>query len=346
MRHAIVAIEDRRFWEHDGIDLRGIGRALIADIKHKKVVEGGSTITQQFVKNGLERDQKTIAPQGARGGVRVAARALEGLAQEADPDGVPEHDLLRERRLRRATGCADVLPPRRPEPDDPRGGASGRHPRRPEPLRPGHEPEGRADAARARAESDARAVDDHARAVREANAAKLPKAEDVRLPGTEGPAQHFVNYVKQQLIDEYGSAEVFGGGLKVRTTIDLDLQQKARDAISKWLTKPDGPSAALVAIDPRNGAVKAMVGGNNYRKSQFNLAVQGVRQPGSSFKPFVLATALREGISPATHFDVEAADDQPRRQVLGGQQLRQLVPRLDRPRATRRSSPTTRSTRS
>ena len=127
----------------------------------------------------------------------------------------------------------------------------------------------------------------------------------MRLGGTEGQhgALHFVNYVKQQLIDEYGSAEVFGGGLKVRTTIDLDYQEAARDAISKWLTNPDGPSAALVAIDPRNGAVKAMVGGNNYRKSQFNLAVQGVRQPGSAFKPFVLATALRQGISPATHFE-------------------------------------------
>jgi membrane peptidoglycan carboxypeptidase len=125
------------------------------------------------------------------------------------------------------------------------------------------------------------------------------------LPGTEGPAQHFVNYVKQQLIDQYGQTKVFGGGLRVRTTIDLALQQQARDAISKWLTDADGPSAALVAIDPRNGAVRAMVGGNNYRKSQFNLAVQGVRQPGSSFKPFVLATALRQGISPATHFQSE-----------------------------------------
>ena len=137
----------------------------------------------------------------------------------------------------------------------------------------------------------------------QANAAKLPDPDKVRLPGTEGPAQHFVNYVKQQLIDEYGQTKVFGGGLRVRTTIDLELQQTARDAISKWLTQPDGPSAALVAIDPRDGAVRAMVGGNNYRKSQFNLAVQGVRQPGSSFKPFVLATALREGISPATHFE-------------------------------------------
>ena len=128
-------------------------------------------------------------------------------------------------------------------------------------------------------------------------------ADDVRLPGTEGPAQYFVNYVKQQLIDQYGSEEVFGGGLKVRTTLDLDLQQLARDAISEHLTEPDGPSAALVAIDPRDGSVLAMVGGNNYRESQFNLAVQAERQPGSSFKPFVLATALRQGIAPATHFD-------------------------------------------
>jgi membrane peptidoglycan carboxypeptidase len=127
----------------------------------------------------------------------------------------------------------------------------------------------------------------------------------VRLPGTEGPAQHFVNYVKQQLIDEYGETEVFGGGLRVTTTIDLELQQAARDAISKWLTDPEGPSAALVAIDPQDGAVRAMVGGNNYRKSQFNLAVQGVRQPGSAFKPFVLATALRQGISTATRFTSE-----------------------------------------
>ena len=142
-------------------------------------------------------------------------------------------------------------------------------------------------------------------AVRRRERGPLPDPDEVRLPGHRGPARrsHFVNYVKQQLIDEYGSAKVFGGGLKVRTTIDLELQEAARDAISKWLTNPDGPSAALVAIDPRDGAVKAMVGGNNYRKSQFNLAVQGVRQPGSAFKPFVLATALREGISPATHFE-------------------------------------------
>ena len=89
----------------------------------------------------------------------------------------------------------------------------------------------------------------------------------------------------------------------MRTTIDLNVQRFARQAITKWLTNPNGPSAALVAVNPRDGSVLAMIGGNNYRKSQFNLAVQGERQPGSSFKPFVLATALKDGISPDSDFE-------------------------------------------
>jgi membrane peptidoglycan carboxypeptidase len=140
---------------------------------------------------------------------------------------------------------------------------------------------------------------DYANATR----ARLPRPADVRLSDTEGPAPYFTNYVKQQLIDRYGSGRVFGGGLRVKTTIDLNIQRFARQAITKWLTNPNGPSAALVAVDPRDGSVLAMIGGNNYRKSQFNLAVQGERQPGSSFKPFVLATALRDGISPDSEFE-------------------------------------------
>src|SRR5207244_6415709 len=93
-----------------------------------------------------------------------------------------------------------------------------------------------------------------------------------------------------------------------RTSINLEVQQAARDAIAKWLNWADAPSAALVALDPRDGRVLAMIGGNNYRKSQFNLAVQGERQPGSSFKPFVLATALEEGIAPGTTFVSKPVD--------------------------------------
>ena len=137
----------------------------------------------------------------------------------------------------------------------------------------------------------------------EADATPLPDPDDVRLPGTEGPAQHFVNYVKQQLIDEYGQTEVFGGAQGAHddrpraaggARRDLEVADRCRRPVGR--ARRDRPS---------DGAVRAMVGGNNYRKSQFNLAVQGVRQPGSSFKPFVLATALRQGISPATHFQSE-----------------------------------------
>ena len=87
------------------------------------------------------------------------------------------------------------------------------------------------------------------------------------------------------------------------TTIDLKLQLKARAAIEKVLRNPDGPAAALVAIDPRTGEVKAMFGGRNFRQSQFNLAAQAKRQPGSAFKPIVLAAAMNEGISPVTELE-------------------------------------------
>jgi penicillin-binding protein 1A len=303
MRHAIVAIEDRRFWEHNGVDLRGIGRALLADIRQQKVVEGGSTITQQFVKNALDRNQKTIARKVREAALawqlerskdwpkqRILTQYLNTIYFGNGAYGVQQAALAyfdhgaKELTLPEAALLAGI-------PADPSR----------------YDPVTNPKAARARRELVLDAMLDEGKITLSqfiaAADAPLPDPDDVRLGGTEGPAQHFVNYVKQQLIDEYGSSEVFGGGLKVKTTIDLALQTKARAAISKWLTQPDGPSAALVAIDPRSGAVRAMVGGNNYRKSQFNLAVQGVRQPGSSFKPFVLATALRQGISPATRFE-------------------------------------------
>jgi membrane carboxypeptidase/penicillin-binding protein len=135
--------------------------------------------------------------------------------------------------------------------------------------------------------------------------APMPNPEDVHLPATRSDqkAPYFANYVTDQLLRQYGTRGVYGGGKRVKTTIDLGLQDIARKAIATALPPSIGPSAALVAIDPRTGAVLAMIGGRNYHRSQFNLATQGERQPGSSFKPFVLAAALQQGIAPATTLD-------------------------------------------
>ena len=112
MKQAIVAVEDKRFYEHNGVDVRGIVRALWQDIRSQGVVEGGSTITQQFVKNAYVRNEQTIARK-----VREAALAWQldaALVEGPDPDRVPEHDLLRQRRLRDPAGGADLLQARAP----------------------------------------------------------------------------------------------------------------------------------------------------------------------------------------------------------------------------------------
>ncbi|MGI9110756.1 MAG: transglycosylase domain-containing protein, partial [Gaiellaceae bacterium] len=265
--------------------------------------EGGSTITQQFVKNALDRDQKTIARK-----VREAALAWQ-LTQRWSKRRILEAYLNTTYFGNGAYGVQQASLTY----FDHGAGELTLHEAALLAGIPAHptafDPVARPRAARERRLVVLQAMAEEGKITRRqlaaADSQPLPRAEDVRLPGTEGPAQYFVNYVKRQLVDEYGAARVFGGGLEVRTTIDLDLQRAAREAISTTLTNPDGPSAALVALDPRTGAVKAMVGGSNYRKSQFNLAVQSERQPGSVFKPFVLATALRQGISPLTRFDSE-----------------------------------------
>ena len=303
MKLAIVAIEDKRFYEHRGVDIHGIFRAVVQDIQHKAVVEGGSTITQQFVKNTYSANQRSIARK-----LKEAALAWQ-LEQRWSKDKILTAYLNTIYFGNGAYGVQQAALTYFHH------GADRKHLTWAEaallagiPSDPSrYDPVTNPTAARERRDTVLKALLDQGDITQaeflRATAAKLPGADDVHLSGLRGPAPYFTNYVEQQLIDRYGSGRVFGGGLRVNTTIDLDVQRIARQAITKWLTDPNGPSAALVAVDPRNGKVLAMIGGNNYRKSQFNLAVQGERQPGSSFKPFVLATALRDGISPDSEFE-------------------------------------------
>ena len=302
MRQAIVSVEDQRFYEHNGVDVRGIARALWQDVRQQGIVEGGSTITQQFVKNAYIRNERDDRAEGARGGARVAARA--GLDEGPHPHRVPEHDLLRARRLRHPAGGARVLQEGREGPRRCRNRrcSPGSRPTRRSTTRPSNP----RSAKLRRRHVLAMMLEQGKITPRQfarADKAPLPDPEDIRLPGTQGEAPYFVNYVKDQLVAQYGAGRVFGGGLRVTTTIDLDLQLKARAAIESVLRNPDGPAAALVAIDPRSGEVKAMFGGRNFRQSQFNLAAQAKRQPGSAFKPIVLAAAMNEGISPVTELE-------------------------------------------
>jgi len=302
MKQAIVATEDRRFYEHRGIDVRGMARALWLDITHKSAVQGGSTITQQFVKNQLTGNQRTITRK-----LKEAALAWQ-LEQKWSKDkiltaylntiyfGNGAYGIERAARTYFGHSAKKLTVPEAALlagiPEDPSLYDPVAH--------PVHARARRATVLRLMLKQGVIAPAEYRRWVR----APMPRPQDVHLSGVMGQAPYFGEYVKQQLVSDrrLGPKRVYGSGFRVYTTIDLQLQKLAGEAIRKYLPSPDGPQAALVAINPSTGAVLAMVGGASFQRSQFNLAVQGERQPGSSFKPFVLATALEQGISPLTTF--------------------------------------------
>ena len=298
MKQAIVAVEDRRYFEHRGVDVRAIGRALWADVNEKGVVQGGSTITQQFIKNSCSDNTRSIGRK-----VREAALAWQ-LEQQWTKRKILTSYL---NTIYFGNGAYGI--------DQAALTYFGHHaktmalwevallaglpadPSRYDPVtNPRTARQRRRTVLRTMLQLGSITTDQFRRADRE------PLPTEVRPPDTRGPGGYFANYVTQQLVDRYKARGVFGGGLEVRTTLDLGLQRIGHRAIARWLKEDDGPAAALVAVDPRDGSIKAMIGGSNFRESQFNLAVQGERQAGSSFKPFVLAAALEKGISPETTF--------------------------------------------
>ena len=298
MKHAIVDIEDRRFFEHRGIDLRGMVRAAWTDIAQGKVVEGGSTITQQFIKNSYRQKQRTIARK-----LREAAMAWQ-LEQRWSKDRILTAYLNTiyfgngaygvERAAQTYFGhSADKL-------SLPEASLLAGIPRDPGLYDPFRNPK----AAKARRalvlEKMVEQGDITAADASRARRVPLPRVSQGKRPTSWERIPFFTEYVKDLLIRHLGVAKVYGGGLEVTTSIDLGLQKIAEQTVKQSLPASVGPSTALVAIDPRNGEVLAMVGGRNFKRSQFNLATQSQRQAGSAFKPFVLTAALSEGLSPST----------------------------------------------
>jgi penicillin-binding protein 1A len=316
MKHAIIAIEDRRFYTNEGVDLRGIGRAFFQDVVQKKVVQGGSTITQQLVKNALAaQDDRTLFQK-----LREAALAYH-LTHEWSKEKILNNYLNTIYFGNGAYGieaAARTYFQSKHQGCDVTGDKACASDLAPEDAAllagmvsspTAYDPIAHPQASRQRRDLVLRRMaEQHFLTPSQYDYAKaqpIPDQGDLQPPAEDTKYPYFTSWIKQQVVDRLGGGQegarkAFEGGLRIRTTIDSELQDAASAAIRNWLPNEDGPHAALVAIENSTGKVRAMVGGDDagYNQSPFNLATQGQRQPGSAIKPFILAEALKQGISP------------------------------------------------
>jgi penicillin-binding protein 1A len=308
MKSAVVAIEDQRFYDHRGVDFQGIARAVVQDILAQSASQGASTITQQFVKNALAAQEDRTVFQKLREaalayhlerqwskdkilteylnsiyfgegayGIEAAARTYFGSEHPGCGQGED------------APSCASQLLPYEsallaglissPAAYSPRGNPEAAVARRNLVL-------DRMVATGAITETE----------YADYSTVDIPDADDIAPPAENSEAPYFTSWLRQQLVDKYGAGEAFGGGLEIRSTLDLDLQRQVESIASSTLAGIE-PTASVVVLDNDTGTVRAMVGGSDYSKAPFNLATNGHRQPGSAFKPFTLISALQEGHS-------------------------------------------------
>ena len=309
LRDAVIAVEDQRFYDHGGVDGRAIVRAVVENAREGRVTQGGSTITQQLAKNVVVGSERTLERKLEEAGVALqlerqftkdeilerylntvyfgnGAYGVQTAAQRYF--GVDVGDLT----LGESALLAGVL-------------------KAPSNYDPYRQP----DAARQRRNLVLALMVQQDRVPRAA--AAQARAEDLVLEPPEDRAEwvapYFVDHVLDQLQHDPAfavlgadaterAAALFRGGVTIHTTLDPQWQSAAEDAVSRTLSRRRDPHAAVVAVEPGTGAVRALVGGRDYTAvddpfAQFNLATDGRRQPGSTFKELVLATAIEQGHS-------------------------------------------------
>jgi penicillin-binding protein 1A len=300
---ATVAIEDQRFFQHGGVDPEGILRAALKDVEAGKAVEGGSTITQQLVRNlCIPNPDQTLKRK-----IEEAQLALEYSERHSRRQILGSYlNIASYGTIEGATAVGVQAASRiyfdRPvwKLTLPQAALLAGLPQAPSEYNPILSP----GAALARRNQVLEKMDklgyvSHDEAVAAESAGLGLHVSDEYFDHRQ---PYFFDYVENELIDHYGVNTVRQGGLEVQTTIDPGLQQVGLNAISSSLPYSTDPSSALVSIDPRSGHIRAMVSSSNYAESQFNLAAQGHRQPGSTFKAFVLTTAIKQGIDPYTTY--------------------------------------------
>jgi penicillin-binding protein 1A len=307
MKEATVAIEDQRFYEHRGVDFMGIGRAVIQDVLHTSAEQGGSTITEQFVKNALRaQGSRTIFQK-----LREAALAYQ-LERHWDKDKILTSYL---NEIYFGNGAYGIEEAAKTYFGYNHPGCGSPEDRCSKELYPweaallagmisspaGYDPLTNPDAALARRNQVLANMMSQGDITQEEydqfSKEPLPKPSQIHTPTGDSLAPYFTSWLRQQLVDKYGSGEAFSGGLRVYSTLDLPFQREV-SKIAIDHTAPVGLDSAVVVLDNQTAGVRAMVGGTDYAKRPFNLATLGHRQPGSAFKPFTLVTALEQGHSP------------------------------------------------
>ncbi len=305
--NALIATEDTRFYSHPGIDFHGIARALYRNVRARKVMEGGSTLTQQLAKVLFLTPEKSYLRK-----LKEMALALR-IEQRYTKDeilslylnqiyfgngayGVEAAAQIYFGKKARDLNVAECA-------------LLAGLPRSPKYYSPFKSPES---ARRRRNYVLGRMV-----AMGVITTLQSEEAQKTPLPVQPaakigGPAPYFVEYVRQTVEERFGSSILYSGGLNIYTSINDELQGFAEYAVvsglekieSRRTTKEKGPlQGALIAIDPATGRIRAMVGGRDFGKSQFNRVSQALRQPGSAFKPIVYAAALAKGIGPSDLLD-------------------------------------------
>ncbi len=301
LRNGTIAIEDKRFWNHNGVDWNRFFSAAIKNAREGSLRQGGSTITMQVAKN-LYSDRGAITRRTFEQKLRetslalqiedrftkeqILTRYLNGISYGGNAIGVEAAALtyfrkhVKELNLAQSALLAGM--PQAPS---------------------SYNPFTKRDAARARRNEVLDQMLSQGYITKEqAQSAKVSGLQLKRGTAyTETKQPYFVNYVRKQLEGRYGKRRTLQGGFRVFTTIDPQMQTWAEDAIKNILNQPDDPEAAIVLMDVNNGYIRAMASKRPYGKaSQYNYAADAKRQPGSTFKTFVLTEAVRQGINPST----------------------------------------------
>ena len=306
LQQAVIAIEDDRFYSHRGVDARGILRAMIRNLRAAEILEGGSTITQQLARNLFLTHRRQVSRKLAESilAVEIERRLTKQeileryLNQVYFGQGAYGIELAasvyfgksaRELTLSESALLAGLI----------RGPSL-------------YAPHQNMTLAKQRQllvlqrMTELEYISAEQAAAAGAGPIRLAAEKNAGLVGVRAP--YFVSYILPTIVEHYGEDLVYNGGLQVYTTLDLDMQIVAERAVRDGIDeaqrrKLNVTQGALVAIEPRTGYVRAMVGGYDFNQSQFNRAWQARRQPGSAFKPFIYVTALANGVPPTKMID-------------------------------------------